>query len=1128
MILNNITVSLRALGLCMTVAVFLVSCGDAGNSTTVVVPKIKTSEGKDAQFPADKQFTLMPESYTGVSFANKLGEDIHGTYNVLAFTYYYNGAGVSTGDINNDGLPDIFVTGNTVSNRLYLNKGDMQFEDITEKAGVLSKHWSTGVTMADVNNDGFLDIYVCRAGPNKNGQNRSNLMYINNGDLTFTEKAQEMGIGDTNHSTHASFFDYDKDGDFDLYVADYSLYSRLDINQVMREMKDEKKLRAASGKLYRNDGKKFVDVTKSAGLLNYGYGLGLVTSDFNHDGWTDIYVSNDFTVPDFMYINNGDGTFTDRTKQITKQISYDGMGCDVADFNNDGKVDIAVVDMTETDHVRNKTTMANMDTQAFWSYVNKLDYQHQYMFNTLQLNRGNGTFSNVAFAAGLGSTDWSWSALFADLDNDGWKDFYVTNGYRRYANDKDFREELIARRDNNLNKATREELYAKIPEYKLSNYVYQNSKDLEFKNKTKDWGMEHPSYSNGATYADLDNDGDLDILVSNVDAKTFMYRNNSNVKDKNNFLRVKPWGKNAARTANAKVSLYSGDQIQFQEYTASRGYQSSVEHVLHFGLGDIAVVDSLKVEWVSGKTQVIKDVKANQILVLDETNSTPASREAQDDNTIFKQAVAKNAGINYIHKENEYNDFEVEVLLPHKQSALGPFAGVGDVNNDGLDDLYLGGAAGQEGELYVQMKSGKYKKMKGPWQADKHSEDMSSLFFDADGDGDQDLYVASGGSADISKKSLFQDRLYINNGDGFTKSKSWLPKMINSTLRVKAFDYDQDGDQDLIVGGRLTPEKYPYPSRSYLLENTGKSFKDVTSKSPDMMSPGLINDILCTDFNKDGKTDIIMAGEWTSIRFFQNNGKSFKDVSKDYIDESHTGWWYSLAMHDIDGDGDQDLIAGNLGVNNKFHASKKKPLSLYSNDFDENGTCDVVLGKYYKGKEVPVRGKQCSTEQMPFISEKFPSFHEFANASLDDMYGEKLGNALHVKVSDFKSYVFMNNDGKFEPVALPMEAQLAPINAMLVKDWTGNGHPDILLAGNMHHVEVETPRYDAGVGLLLEGDGTGAFQVVEMSKSGFYAADDVKDMQYVRGANSDNIVVLNNSNRLKMFKIKKDKALTMN
>lgn len=1127
MILKNLTVSLRALGLCLTVAVFLVSCGDTNNSTTINIPEIKTTQGKDAKIPADKQFTLMPDSYTGLSFANRLGEDIHGTYNVLAFTYYYNGAGVSTGDINNDGLPDIFVTGNTVSNRLYLNKGDMQFEDITEKAGLMSKQWSTGVTMTDVNNDGYLDIYVCRAGPNKVADNRSNLMYINNGDLTFTEKAKEMGIADTNHSTHASFFDYDKDGDFDLYVADYSLYSRMNINEVMKEVQDEKKLREASGKLYRNDDGKFVDVSKSAGVLNYGYGLGLVTSDFNHDGWTDIYVSNDFTVPDFMYINNGDGTFTDKTKQITKQISYDGMGCDIADFNNDGKVDIAVVDMTETDHVRNKTTMANMNTQAFWSYVNRLDYQHQYMFNSLQLNRGNGTFSNVAFAAGLGSTDWSWSALFADLDNDGWKDFYVTNGYRRYSNDKDFRDELNTR-GKNLTKELREELYAKIPEYKLSNYVYRNSKDLDFINETKDWGMEHPSYSNGAAYADLDNDGDLDILVSNVDAKTFVYRNNSNLKDKNNFLRVKPAGKNAALISNAKVSLYSGDQVQFQEYTPSRGYQSSVEHMLHFGLGKVDVVDSVKVEWLSGKTQVMKNVKANQILVLDESKSKKINTRASQEETIFTQTATNTLGIDYVHKENEYNDFEVEVLLPHKQSSLGPFAGVGDVNNDGLDDFYLGGATGQEGELYVQTKSGKYKKMKGPWQADKESEDMSSLFFDADGDGDMDLYVASGGSADVTSTNLFQDRLYLNQGNTFTKAKGWLPKMISSTLRVKALDYDNDGDQDLIVGGRLTPEKYPYPSRSYLLENKGNSFKDVTGNSPEMMSPGLINDILCTDFNNDGKTDIIMAGEWTSIRFFQNNGRSFKDVSEKYIGEPHNGWWYSLALHDVDGDGDQDLIAGNLGVNNKFHASKKKPLNLYSNDFDNNGTCDVVLGKYYKGKEVPVRGKQCSTEQMPFISEKFPSFHEFANATLDDMYGEKLSNALHVQVTDFKSYVFINNGGKYDAVALPMEAQIAPVNAMIVKDWTGNGHPDILLAGNMHHVEVETPRYDAGVGLLLEGDGTGKFKAVKLSKSGFYTPDDVKDIQYVRGADTDKVIVLNNSNVVKLFKINKDKAMTMN
>ena len=535
------------------------------------------------------------------------------------------------------------------------------------------------------------------------------------------------------------------------------------------------------------------------------------------------------------------------------------------------------------------------------------------------------------------------------------------------------------------------------------------------------------------------------------------------------------------------------------------------------------MIDSLRVEWVDGKTQLLTSVPTNQVLVLDKSNALGKSAPKRGQEETYVSALQSNKyGLNFKHKENHYDDFAVEVLLPHKQSALGPFAGVGDVNGDGLDDFYAGGAAGQSGILYVQDKQGKFKVQKGPWSKDSASEDMSSIFFDVDNDGDMDLYVASGGSADVKNQASYQDRLYLNSGNGtFVKTKNWLPKMETSTLRVKAFDYDGDGRQDLIVGGRLIPEKYPYPARTYLLKNTGKAFKDVTAKSPDLKTPGLINDILCTDFNKDGKVDLVMAGEWTSIRFFENQKGTFTDVSKNYLDKEKTGWWYSLALYDVDNDGDKDIIAGNLGLNNKFHASEKKPLGLYSNDFDGNGTCDVVLSKKYKGKKVPVRGKQCSTEQMPFISEKFPTFHEFANASLEDLYGNGLSNALHVEATDFRSYVFINEGGKYVAKALPNEAQIAPLNASLVRDWTGDGNPDILIAGNMFDVEVETPRYDAGFGLLLQGDGQGNFHPLSMSESGFVAAGNVKDLKLVRGQHEDKIIVMNNDDKIQLFKVKK-------
>lgn len=1106
----------------LTGLLFVVGCGDKALQ--------KRTDLKDHQdLRSGKLFTKLSGEYTGITFNNRNKEDYKSDYNVLKYPYYYHGGGVAVGDINGDGLQDVFFTGNLVSNRMYLNLGDFQFKDITEEAGLLSKDWSTGANFVDINGDGLLDLYVCRSGPSKLNSKLRNLFYINKGNMTFEEKAVEMGLDNQNHSTQSVFLDYDKDGDLDVYIGDLSMYGQTNINERFKDLKRPGQLEKASGRFYRNDGNmKFTEITSKVGMLKYGFALGIVTSDINKDGWPDLYVTNDFTVPDFFYLNNKKGGFVEVQKLSTRQITMNAMGCDVQDFNNDGLPDIAVVDMNDTDHERSKTNMATMSTEAFWSYVNKLHYQPQYMFNSLQMNNGNGSFSNIANAAGIGSSDWSWSVLLADFDNDGYKDNFIANGFRRYENDKDFREywkTVVQQYGQAIPIEVLEDLRNHMPEGKLQNYVFRNTGTMSFEDKSKEWGLADLSFSNGATYADLDNDGDLDLLVNNIDQEAFVYRNDVDAKEDVHYLRVKCNSKELRGALHTKVTIYHKDKMQYQELVTARGYLSAVENVLHFGLGNENKVDSVRIDWINGKTELLTNVNADQVLEVYESKGVKRRKKKTKTKALIAGLNPANYGIDFKHEENVYDDFDVEVLLPQKQSALGPFVGAGDVNGDRLDDMFIGGAKGQSGVLYLQDDKGHFSIQPGPWEADKTCEDMSSLFFDADNDGDLDLYVVSGGSADIESKKDFQDRLYLNDGSGrFKKSRGRLPKITASGLRVKPLDIDQDGDMDLFVGGRVLPEKYPYPTRSYLLENKNGYFKDISAKTPELMTPGLINDVLCTDFTGDGKVDIVLAGEWMPIRFYENTGKkSFTEVTKTYGDESIVGWWYSLTLGDLNGDGLEDIIAGNLGVNNKFHPTKEKPLYLYSADFDSNGTCDVVLSKEYKGRKVPVRGKQCSSDQMPFLNEKFQTFGEFAKASLEDMYGEKeLQEALQVQATDFRSYMYIaNKNGSYDIEVMPAEAQLAPINAAHIKDFTGDGLADIMIGGNLYNAEVETPRYDAGVGLIMKGDGKGAFSKISLMDSGFFIRKDCKDIQLLRGLNSDKCIVVNNNDVTQLFDLGK-------
>lgn len=1085
------------LAACLLTGALLTACG--GDSST-------GSNDQDSETVAEAQatsplFTLLPANETGIHFENQLAEDVNTDQNVLSYQYFFNGAGVAIGDVNNDGLEDVFFTGNSQPNRLYINKGNLKFEDVTDKANIGQNRWSTGATMVDINGDGHLDIYVCNAGGTRVPAERENWLYVNQGDGTFKESARAFGLNDHNRSTQASFFDYDKDGDLDVFVMNHANYFRIPLRTVLEDLEKPGKLELASSNLYRNDNGKFTKVSKEAGVLRYGYGLGLVTVDINNDGLTDIYQANDYSVPDFMYINNGDGTFTEDLKRHTRQVAWFGMGADIADFNNDGHVDIGVVDMAAADHVRGKTLMLSMDSKAFWTYIEYLGYQYQYMFNALQLNNGDGSFSNIPHMAGIAATDWSWTSLFCDLDNDGFKDYIVTNGYRRYALDNDFRNEMKRLRDANggaVPAELRAEMYEKMPQIPLPNTIYRNKGDLTFDMVSQDWGLGHKSFSNGAAVADLDQDGDLDFIVNNIDATAFVYRNNSTEKNGNNWLRVKVNTEGPeANGLNSKVLLKYQGATQFQEIMPVRGYESSHGSILHFGLGGTANVDSVIVTFPYGGSAVLTNVAANQLLEVNEAEVKGAPYQPTKSKPLFARLDPAKMGLNFKHTENKYDDFTNEILLPHRQSVLGPFLGLGDVNGDGLEDVYVGGALGQTGQLFVQ-KNGQFAALQGPWNKDKGFEDMGSHFFDADGDGDKDLYVVSGGTALGPDSPALQDRLYINNGGSWGRSTG-LPTMLTSGQHVSSSDIDGDGDLDLFVGGRVVPGKYPYTPLSYLLENDGAgNFKDVTARrAPELQSIGMINDVVWTDLDGDSDDDMVLAGEWTAIEMLRNDGGNFSRITEESGLAQLKGWWYSLTEADVDGDGDLDLIAGNVGQNNKFHPSLEKPLHVYSDDLDNSGSCDIVLSKYYKGNLVPVRGRECSSEQMPFITEKFPTYTDFAHAKLDEIYTpQKLDAALHLEATEFRSMLLVNDgSGKYTASPLPSRAQIAPVNGAVVLNANNDGIPDLLVAGNMYGAEVETPRYDAGVGLLLRGTGNADFTPLAPYQSGFSVPYDVKDVK---------------------------------
>jgi hypothetical protein len=1053
-------------------------------------------------------FTLLSPDETNVTFSNDLTEN--NINNSFKYEYFYNGGGVSLGDINNDGLVDIYFTGNMVKDKIYLNKGNLEFEDITETA-ILSDNegWHTGTTMADVNGDGFLDIYVCRAGYIGGNELKSNLLYINNGDLTFTEKAEEYGLADTLLSTQASFFDYDLDGDLDVYLLNVpnQLFNK-SIKEYYQMFKDGEN---QSDHFYRNDDGKFTDISYQARISNHAFGLGVSVGDLNNDGYPDVYVSNDYEVRDYMFINNG-SVFYEELKNRTKHISNFGMGTDIADFNNDGDMDIVEMDMAYPSHIRSKRNMASMSSEKFWNQVGNGEH-FQYMVNTLQVNNGNATFSDIGQMAKISKTDWSWGSLLADFDNDGFKDLVITNGYKRDLTDRDFQTAYKNKREENR-KMDVSEVLDLAPVALVSNYIFKNTGDLVFKDHTDAWGFNKQVNSHGVAYADLDNDGDLDLVVNNLDEVSSIYKNNSN----QNYLAVQLKGvENNKFAIGTKVTLHLKEEKQTQELFLTRGFQSSVSTKLNFGLGSNDEIDKIEIRWPDQKTTIIENVSVNQILTVSYEKSDFTSPIVEVKQPLFA-TITNPIDTGYLHQENGFNDFDREVLLPHILSRQGPCMTVADVNADGLDDLFIGGAKGSNGNLYIQSTEGKFSLSNSSvFSNDKISEDLGSLFFDSDNDGDLDLYVTSGGNDYDKKDKAFQDRLYLNNGRGdFVKSKGRLPNMITSTKIVKSADFDADGDLDLFVGGRLVAGKYPTAPRSYLLENNDGNFTDVTEKyCKDLLNPGMVTGAEFNDVNGDGKVDLTLVGEWMGFTTFFNNGNAFE---KQNVKPESEGLWFSLVATDIDKDGDIDYVAGNLGSNSKFKASLEKPFNVYGNDFDKNGSFDLVLSSYEGEINYPVRGRECSSQQMPFITDKCPTYKDFAEADMNDIYGKDLEDALHLTVRNLYSSIFINDgEGNFEIKKLPNMAQFSPILGMQIEDINNDGNLDILAAGNMYGAEVETVRYDAGRGVCLLGNGDGTFISLSPKESGFFAWDNIKSLEKIKIANRNVYLVGINNGRLKAF-----------
>lgn len=1098
-------------------------------SILLLLFSLSVSCSKNRQLPnTPTLFTKLESNETGINFKNTINNQKE--FNIFTYRNFYNGGGVAIGDINNDGLPDIFFTANLDPNKLYLNKGNFKFEDISNKARVNGNNtWSTGVVMVDINADGLLDIYVCNAG-NIKGDNLKNELFINNGNLTFTEKAEEYNLADSGLTTHAAFFDYDADGDLDAYILNNSFIPVNSLNYSnKRELRDKdwnvpSILKGGGDKLLRNDNGYFIDVSKEAGIFGslIGFGLGVNIGDVNLDGYLDIYVSNDFYERDYLYINNKNGSFTESIKEWTSHISQSSMGADFGDINNDGNLDIFVTDMLPEEDKRLKETT---QFESYDVYQRKLglDFYHQYMQNTLQLNMGNNQFSEIANLSGISNTDWSWGALLFDMDNDGYKDILVCNGIYNDLTNQDFMNffanDIIQNMVVNGKKEEVEQIVNKMPSTPISNYAFKNNKNLKFNNQSKQWGLDTPSFSNGASYADLDNDGDLDIVINNVNQEAFIYKNNTNALTKNNFIKITLKGNSPNTFAiGSKINAYSKNEIISYEVMPSRGFQSSVDYVQTIGIGD-KTIDSLKVFWSNNSSQTIKNIKPNQSYSFNQIDAIPLNNNTLKNTSKFLTEIQSTFES---HQENKYIDFNYEGLIQEMLSKEGPTISVADFNNDALEDVFVGGTKEQAAKVYIQTSTGNFKQQSNAnFEKNNYFEDTASAIFDADLDGDLDIILGAGGN-EVGNDKHYKTRLYINGGKGqFSLKEASIPITQNNTAVIAPFDFDNDGDMDVFVGSRSVPGVYGINAKHQLLENDGKgNFKDITeSKAYNFKDLGMVTDAVWEDMDGDTIKDLVVSIDCGAPTIFKNSGRRLSIMPTNL--SNHKGWWNVVKAKDLNNDGKIDLIIGNKGLNMVYKPKKDAPLKMFINDFDNNGTIEQIVTQTLNGKDVPINIKNELTSQIVSLKKQNLKYATYATKSIQELLSkEVIAQSIIREINTSESLVAINKGhGNFEIKTLPIQAQFSSIDAIVIADINKDSHLDLLLGGNKYGFKPQFARLDANFGSLLLGDGNANFKWVDYSKSGFFVKGEIKNISTVKAKNNTHFVMGINNQQPKIFKL---------